>query len=761
MDRRRIKAEVTGIVQGVGFRPFVYQLAGHHDLGGFVRNTSHGALLEVEGESGRVESFLESLQSQAPPLAVITQIHVSPLPLAGHSAFSIKHSKVLPGRNTLISPDVAVCEDCLREMFDPSDRRYRYPFINCTNCGPRYTIIMDVPYDRPYTSMRDFSMCPDCAAEYDNPADRRFHAQPNACPVCGPRVELADADGVPLPADDPIQEAAERLKQGRIVAVKGLGGFHLAVDAYNGEAVARLRQRKRREEKPLAVMAPDVAAIEAFAEVSTGEAAALSSMQRPIVLLTARRPSPLAPAVAPDNKYVGAFLPYTPLHYLLLEGLRALVMTSGNLTDEPIAIDNDEAVRRLAGIADYFLLHNRDIYLRSDDSVVRVEGRGLSQIRRSRGFVPTPIFLKQGLPEVLAVGGELKNTVCLTKGDRAFISQHIGDLENLSTLEFFELTIDHLKRVLDIRPRIIAYDLHPDYLSTQWARQQTGVEIIGIQHHHAHVVGVMAEHGLDGPVIGLACDGTGYGRDGQIWGGEILLADYDRFDRRGRLEYLPLPGAAAAIREPWRMAVSALMHAYGHDLDGLDLDLLSRQDPGRLDLLKQVIEKRVGSPLTSSLGRLFDAVAALIGLRDRVAFEGQAAMMLEMLCPDGPPDPYPMDPYPVETAEAGGVWIIRPAAVIRGVVDDLREGRPGALISARFHAWTIQAFSEAAARISRETGVRTAVLSGGCFQNKILARGLFRSLEGRGLDVYTQNLAPVNDGGLSLGQAVSAGRRPA
>ena len=518
-------------------------------------------------------------------------------------------------------------------MFDPIDRRYRYPFINCTNCGPRYTIIYDVPYDRAQTSMKVFAMCPECEAEYHDPINRRFHAQPNACPICGPRVSLLDELGQPVATQEAVRSAAELLRQGLILAVKGLGGFHLAVDATNEQAVRRLRSRKQREEKPLAVMSPDLEAIRTFARITEADLAALSSIQRPIVLLEARRPSALAPSVAPDNKYIGAMLPYTPLHYLLLKGFQALVMTSGNLSEEPIAIDNDEALIRLAGIADYFLVHNRDIYLRSDDSVVRAARSGMVQIRRSRGFVPVPIFLKGHLPPVLAVGGEMKSTVCLTKDDRAFVSQHIGDLENLQTLDFFELTMAHLRRILDIEPVAVALDLHPDYLSSKWALAQSELPWVKVQHHHAHVVSAMAEHHLEGQVIGVACDGTGYGDDGQIWGGEILVADEKEYRRAGRLDYVVLPGGAAAIREPWRMALSWLESSFGNETAGLDLGMLSRQDPDKLNLVRQVITRRIGSSLTSSLGRLFDAAAALVGLRDRVAFEGQAAMMLGNVLP--------------------------------------------------------------------------------------------------------------------------------
>ncbi|MEW5725393.1 MAG: carbamoyltransferase HypF [Thermodesulfobacteriota bacterium] len=754
MNNLRVRAEVQGIVQGVGFRPFVYQAARKRRLSGFVRNTSYGALIEVEGAPGDLDAFFLDLREKLPPLARITSINTTRLKPEGRAEFVIQHSEAQDQRTALISPDVAVCPDCLAEMSDPLDRRYRYPFINCTNCGPRYTIITDVPYDRDKTSMRVFTMCPDCAREYHDPADRRFHAQPNACPVCGPQVELTDRAGRPLEALDPLRAASDLLRAGAIVAVKGLGGFHLAVDAANDQAVRLLRSRKRREEKPLAVMSPDLEAVRKYAFISPAEERILASIQRPVVLLAARNPSPLAPSVAPDNKYVGAFLPYTPLHHLLLKGFLALVLTSGNLSEEPICLDNQEALRRLGGIADYFLWHNRDIYLRADDSVVRAAGRKLRQVRRSRGYVPVPVFLKRPQPQVLAVGGELKNTVCLTKDDRAFLSQHLGDLENPAALDFFELTIGHLRRILDIAPEAIAYDLHPDYLSTKWALEQTGIELIGVQHHHAHIAGAMAEHHLEGPVIGLSCDGTGYGEDGRVWGGELLLCDYAGYERRGRLDYVPLPGGAAAIKEPWRMAVSYLEAAYGDEIEGLDLELLERQDPRRLDLLRQVIRKKVASPETSSLGRLFDGVAALLGLKDRAAFEGQAAMMLEMCCPEGR-----FEPYPYDLAREEDLWIVKPQPLIRALVLDLDRRASKEEISGRFHRTVIAFLAELARRLAAETRIRTVVLSGGCFQNQVLTEGLTRELVSEGFNVYTQELVPANDGGLSLGQAACAGAR--
>jgi hydrogenase maturation protein HypF len=750
--RIRYKVTVQGIVQGVGFRPFIYQQAQSRGLTGYVTNTSHGVELEVEGAVPDLDDFLQALQQEAPPLSRITTIRTESLPLRGDEKFSIRASRAEDSRTALISPDTAICPDCLRELRDPEDRRYRYPFINCTNCGPRYTIIKDIPYDRRSTTMASFALCPACAAEYADPGNRRFHAQPNACWQCGPRVALHDAAGVRVEATDPIQEAARLLHEGRIVAVKGLGGFHLAVAATGEEAVRRLRSRKHREEKPLALMCPDLETVRTLAEVEEGEAAALLSRERPIVLVRKKEPNLIAPSVAPGNRYFGVMLPYTPLHYLLLdEDLSALVMTSGNLSEEPICIDNDEAFERLSEIADYFLVHNRDIHLRSDDSIVQRVSGVLRPLRRSRGFVPVPIFLAEPVLPILACGAELKNTVCLTKGDRAFISQHIGDLENLETLNFFKLTIDHLKQILQIEPEVIAYDLHPDYLSTRFALEQTGVELIGVQHHFAHMVGCLAEHGLHERVIGLSLDGSGYGGDGHIWGGEVLVGDLGSFERRGHLEYLPLPGGAQAIREPWRMAVSYLYQTFGEELLALDLPLLEHIGRSKIELLLQMIRKGINCPLTSSCGRLFDGVAALVGLRETAAYEGQAAMELEMTQSESPEPP-----YDVETEKSAGLYRLRPQSIIRGVVADIRRGVARERISRRFHLTVVEAFARTCSGLRTDTGLEKVVLGGGVFQNRTLLTAMEARLKRDGFQVFSKSLVPTNDGGISLGQAVAA-----
>ena len=663
----RRKLEVSGIVQGVGFRPYIYRLAKENHLAGTIRNTSSGVSIEVQGEKSSVDAFILRLPREAPPLARITDIDTAHLACNGDRDFRIIASQAEETVRTLISPDVATCHDCLREMFDPRNRRYRYAFTNCTNCGPRFTIVHDIPYDRPGTSMAKFKMCAACQAEYDNPLDRRFHAQPNACWDCGPQLELWDTKVGRLELRDPVREATKALNSGQVVALKGLGGFHLAADATKPAAVWLLRARKRRVGKPFAIMVPHISAAQDLCELSEAEISALQSRQRPIVLLRRRSGEELgiAPDVAPGNNYLGLFLPYTPLHHLLLaEGkFKALVMTSGNLSEEPIAIANEEAQSRLGGLADYFLMHNRDILLRCDDSVVRVlptysidseaspswrppgfnrkghkdcapHTEKIQQLRRSRGFVPVPVFLNAEVASILAVGGELKNTICLTKGKCALLSQHVGDLQNLESHRFFEEAIDHLEKVLEIRPQLIAYDLHPDYFSTRWALEKAGVPLVGVQHHHAHIASCMAENHLEGKVIGFALDGTGYGTDEKIWGGEVFVAGYEGFERAAHFEYVPMPGGAASIQEPWRMAVSYLTHHFKDDFLKMGLPFLGEIARPKLRLLQRAVERQINSPLTSSCGRLFDAVAAIAGIRHRVTYEAQAAIELEMAIGD-------------------------------------------------------------------------------------------------------------------------------
>jgi hydrogenase maturation protein HypF len=753
--RKRI--EVRGMVQGVGFRPYVYRLAVARQLTGGIANTASGVAIEIQGEPESVDEFLRALPAEAPPLARITDFDVREIACNGDLDFRIHASDKSEAARALIPPDIAVCDDCLRELFDPADRRYLYPFINCTNCGPRFTIVRSIPYDRPQTSMAAFEMCAQCRAEYDDPENRRFHAQPNACWECGPRAELWDARGEPISCDDPVGEAAARLRAGAIVAVKGLGGFHLAADATNPGAVEKLRERKHRVEKPFAVMVPDLEAAAEFCELDDEERELLLSLERPIVILRRKNPSAIGAGVAPFNPHLGIFLPYTPVHHLLFEKaqLRALVMTSGNVSEEPIAIGNSEAVARLAGLADFFLVHDREILRRCDDSVVRRSGGRVRQLRRSRGFVPVPVFLDREFPSVLAVGGELKNTICVLQGRRVFLSQHIGDLENAEAYNFFGEAVEHWQNILEIQPDVVAYDLHPDYFSTRWALGQKGARAIGVQHHHAHIASCMAENHLAERVIGIALDGTGYGPDGRVWGGEILLADSLDFERGAHFSYVPMPGGAAAIREPWRMAASYLRHAFGPEIFRLAIPFVEQIPAAKLRTIFQMAERGVNSPLTSSCGRLFDAVAALAGLRHEVNYEAQAAIELEA-CRD---ESATGKPYTFSVREEGGVLHLDPAPAIRAIVEDLLRAATPGQISQRFHDGLACALAGVARRLRERTGLNSVCLSGGSFQNVYLAWELERLLVAEGFRVFTHSQVPAGDGGLSLGQAIVAASR--
>jgi hydrogenase maturation protein HypF len=750
--RRRI--DVSGIVQGVGFRPYVFRLATEHSLAGSIRNTPAGVAIELEGPISAIKKFLARLPQEAPPLSRITAIEVHDLPCAGEKSFAILESGREEAAHTLISPDVAICGDCLRELLDPFDRRYLYPFINCTNCGPRFTIVRSIPYDRPFTSMAAFRMCAECQAEYDDPGDRRFHAQPNACWNCGPKLELWNRDGKIVPNENAIVKAIALIREGKIVAIKGLGGFHLAADATNVAAVELLRTRKRRIEKPFAVMVPDVRTAEAWCMLNDVDRGALEGAARPIVLLRRKRESGIADEVAPRSRDLGLFLPYTPLHYLIFAtgGFRALVMTSANLSEEPIAIDNQEAVGRLRDLADFLLVHNRDILWRSDDSVVLPAAGKARQIRRSRGYVPVPIFLGGDVPPILAVGGELKNTICLAKGRHAFLSQHIGDLENLEAYRFFEDVVGHLERILEIEPRIIAYDLHPDYLSTKWALAQKGMATVGVQHHHAHIASCMAENHLEGPVIGFSLDGSGYGTDGHIWGGEVLVADYAHFERAAHFDNVAMPGGAKAIQEPWRMAIAYLAHHFGTEFVNLPVPFVRDLNKRDVDTILQMIERKVNSPLTSSCGRLFDAVAALIGLRARVNYEGQAAIELEAAIRDSGD----ARAYPFDLKDTGGKWIIETRPLFEELLRDLKADVPAGTISRRFHNGLVETFARLAKALNEQCGLDRVCLSGGTFQNLFLFENLKARLESLALRVFTHSEVPPGDGGLSLGQVLVA-----
>jgi hydrogenase maturation protein HypF len=754
-SRREIR--VSGIVQGVGFRPYVYRLATELELTGAISNTSAGATIEIQGAAESVEAFVNRLPQEAPALARVIGIAIRELPCTGDNGFQILPSRANEPARTLISPDVAVCDDCLRELFDPANRRYLYPFINCTNCGPRFTIVRDIPYDRCRTSMAGFAMCEACLAEYGDPDNRRFHAQPNACWDCGPQLELLDSRGLHIETKDPLAEAARRLDMGQVLALKGLGGFHLAVDATNSFAVARLRERKHREEKPFAVMVPDLQTAERVCMLDDLGRAALLSRERPIVLLPKGDEQSIAEAVAPRQAEFGLFLPYTPLHHLLFAagGFPALVMTSGNLSEEPIASQNEEALERLAGIADLFLVHNREILVRCDDSVVRPRVGRVLQLRRSRGYVPAAISWPEKLPPVLAVGGELKNTICLTRGRLAFLSQHIGDLENAQSFEFFREAVEHLSRVLEIEPQIIAYDLHPEYLSTKWALEQQGILRIGVQHHHAHIASCMAENGITGKVIGFALDGTGYGTDGNVWGGEALLADFTGFVRAAHFAYVPMPGGSAAIREPWRMAVGYLASHFGSEFLNWNLGFLRDLDRKNVQMMLRMIEGSINCPLTSSCGRLFDAVAAVIGVRNSASYEAQAAIELEARA-KASADPRA---YSFELRRTDGCWEIGTHRLFEQIIEDLCHTVSLQVISRRFHNGLVAVLVKLAQLLREESSLNRVCLSGGVFHNSLLCEALAGKLQDCEFEVFMHSQVPAGDGGLSLGQSIVAARR--
>ena len=753
------RVSVHGVVQGVGFRPFVYRLATKYNLTGWVRNTSEDVKIEVEGNRDSIEQFLSELQNNAPPLSRIDAISHYYHPPAGYRAFEIRHSTSEKGKYQLVSPDIGTCQPCLREVFDPGDRRYYYPFTNCTNCGPRFTIITDIPYDRPNTTMRRFTMCARCQAEYDNPLDRRFHAQPNACPDCGPALELVDANGNHVADRDAIATASKLLREGHIVAIKGLGGFLLACDATSDRAVSLLRQRKRRPFKPLAIMVSSLDEARRHCEISPEEAELLTSPQSPIVLLWWKPESTVSKVVAPNLRYVGVMLPYTPLHHPLLNetGL-PLVMTSGNLSEEPIAKDNDETLRRLNGIADYFLMHNRDIYARYDDSVAFVSAGGTQLVRRARGYAPYPIHLTFTASQVLACGAEDKSTFCLTRDNYAFLSQHIGDMENLETLEHFKNTISLYQHLFRAEPEVIACDRHPEYLSTKYARElaaEGNIRLVPVQHHHAHIVSTMVDCGVSSPVIGVALDGTGYGADGNLWGGEFMVADYRGFQRMGHLEYLPLPGGAIAIKKPYRTAIGYLLALLGDDALNENLAFLQNVDTLEIEVIKKQLQRKFNSPLTSSMGRLFDAVSALIGIRGEIDYEGQAAVELEMIAYDSSNEVVGKG-YPYSVIRHNGASIIGLRELFLAIIADLRQGLPRATIAAKFHSTVARMVSEMCQMISRATGIKQVGLSGGVFQNRLLLRTVVPLLEMAGFSVLTHRQVPTNDGGISLGQAVIA-----
>ena len=760
---QRIRIEIEGIVQGVGFRPFVFRLAAKHKVSGWVRNTPGGVILEAEAAERRLDEFQRNISLELPPLASITSLTTTKIKPENSNSFEILASS--GGANIVqISPDCDVCEDCLRELFDPNDRRYLYPFINCTNCGPRYSIITGIPYDRQFTTMDSFPMCQDCQTEYEDPLHRRFHAQPNACPVCGPQITLTDHMDRAIAVNECenlqqayLQRAVALLKAGAILAVKGVGGYHLAVDAHCDVAVKELRRRKYRDEKPFALMTQDVERVRMIACCSDIESRLLEGPERPIVLLPKREDNGLSSLVAPLNGYFGVMLPSTPLHYLLLkDNFIALVMTSGNISDEPIVYRDSEARESLAGIADFFLTHNREIHTRSDDSVIRVFMGAPLFVRRSRGYVPRAIKLSQTLPSVLALGGELKTTVCLTRKEQAILSQHIGDLKNGAILRSLEETIAHLEKILGITPEVIAHDLHPDYLSSAFAIERSDLPRVEVQHHHAHMVSCMAENELTDEVIGVILDGTGYGLDGTIWGGEFLVGDSIKFERYGHLRTVAMPGGDAAIREPLRMALSYLHDLGETDFSGSRFPCLSELSDKDKALLLKMLERGVNAPLTSSCGRLFDAVAALLNVRNKISYEGQAGIELEALAERA--DTKKEYPFAM-TQENDGAVVLDMRPMLRELLKGLNDGESVASIARCFHNTVAAAITAMCEVIRSAKTLDRVLLSGGVFQNKLLTEETHIKLAKNGFKVYTHRLVPSNDGGLALGQAVIAGMK--
>ena len=751
--RLRKRLQVRGVVQGVGFRPFVYGLAQQLGLTGFVGNDSRGVFIEIEGAPETLCHFEQSLVAHPPPLAHIEQIEALAMPACNDAGFTIVESCTAPAARTLVSPDIAICADCLHELFDPNDRRYRYPFINCTHCGPRFTITRYIPYDRPLTTMAAFEMCAACQQEYDDPANRRFHAQPIACPQCGPQLALLVDGAITAHQDAALREAQRIIAAGDIVAVKGLGGFHLACDATCDAAVRTLRERKGRSAKPFALMALDLAALECITEMNETERTLLMSHERPIVLLNKKANTNLSSLVSPGHTTVGVMLPYTPLHYLLLSETQSqvLVMTSGNLSDEPIVIDNDEAIVKLGTLADAILMHDRDIHVPCDDSVVRVfEGTELP-IRRSRGYAPFPVKLPFHAMPTLATGGELKATFCLAVDEHAFMSQHIGDMQNLETLQAFERAMQHMQALFRISPKIIAADLHPGYLSSQWAEAHAqNRRVVKVQHHHAHIAAVMAEHGLppSKSVIGICFDGTGYGMDGAIWGGEVLIASYASFTRAAHLKYVPLPGGDAAIKHPYR---TALAHLWAAGLDWANpLPSVAACSDTERRVLRHQLETGLNAAPTSSMGRLFDSVASLAGVCQHATYEGQAAIELEALA-----DPATHTRYAFGVVY-GEPLQIDPAPVILSVASDAAAGVAPAVIAARFHHAVADVVLDVCLHQRCETGLQRVALSGGVFQNGVLLREAVALLRMAGFEVLTHRRVPPNDGGLALGQVAIA-----
>ena len=756
---------VRGTVQGVGFRPFIFNLAVRLSITGTVTNTGDGVVILARGRDEDLYSFLDSIYLEAPPLSKITgllYLHLEePFPA---DSFTIIASQSTEATNAVIPPDIAVCVDCLDELSDQKDFRFNYPFINCTNCGPRFTITESIPYDRPKTSMKVFPMCGKCTSEYEDPTNRRFHAQPNACPDCGPAISWYNRYGENIECEDILSTAVSSLCDDAILAIRGLGGFHLCVNGCSESAVTLLRERKNRPDKPLAIMVKDLTAVRKFCTVSAEEAELLISPEHPIVLLKRKGDEDLAANLAPDISDLGVMLPYTPLHHLLFKQPHcpeALVMTSGNSSGEPICIGNEDALDRLGSIADFFLLHDRDIVTRVDDSVVKFVDNTPRLFRRSRGYVPSPLQIPYHLPQIIGCGGGLKSTFSLAREQTIFPSQHIGDLFNLSSFDFFTESVENLKRVFRIDPAAVACDLHPDYMSSHYARE-LNLPLYEVQHHHAHGVAVMAEHGISDPVLAVILDGTGVGTDGTIWGGEILLCELTSFSRLGSLESIPLPGGDAASSEPWRMALSFLHKAQG--AQAAQSPLLGKVDQGKRKMVSQMLEREFNSPLTSSCGRLFDAVSAIIGLNMVSSFEGQAAMHLESCARRAVTSGWKNNLIHALHENSAHLqqennqrWEIISSEFVKKVVYDVSSGKSSPDIALQFHSWLIGSISRLVETLSKVTGINEVVLSGGCMQNELLLEGLIFTLTELGLTPYSGSQIPVNDGGISVGQTIIGG----
>ncbi len=757
INRRKI--QVKGIVQGVGFRPFIYKIALENKLFGWVFNDSDGVTIEVEGNQEQLDKFISEISSKKPPLAVVNEVIIlsEDENIANkYSKFEITESHSKENRQTLIAPDNNVCEDCLNELFNKDDRRFGYPFINCTNCGPRYSIIENIPYDRKYTTMKDFKMCEQCNSEYTDPLNRRFHAQPNACWKCGPMLNLQDNSGKEIKVENIITESVKLLKEGKILAIKGIGGFHLVADPLNNEAVKNLRIRKKRKYKPFALMSGSIEDIKTYSDLSVEDEEILSSKERPIVLVKKNINNDLPDDISPRNRYFGVMLAYTPLHYLLLkDNFKSLIFTSGNVSDEPIVFKNEDAIKYLGTIADYILTNNRDIYIRNDDSIVSNINKGdevITQIsRRARGFVPKPISTNKKYPSGLALGAELKNTVTLNRGSDFFISQHIGDLKNQKIYDSHKLIIEHLKSILEVEPEFIVSDMHPGFLNTRYAIEQKELPVIQVQHHHAHMASCMFENGLDEKVIGVIYDGVGYGLDGNSWGGEFLVGGYERFERAGHFNYFKLLGGDKAVKEPYRIALSLLFDIYGAEFRNLDFPILKNKDSESIEILYKMYQNDINTHLTSSIGRIFDAVSALIGVREFIEYEGQAAIELEQ---EINPNKLVSDTFSTKFIEDKEDLIVDTQFLFKEMCQYLLKGNDRHLLSSLFHNTVANISVDVCNKIREKTGVNKVVLSGGVFQNKYLIERSINNLTRNSFEVFVHKDVPTNDGGISLGQLI-------